>query len=121
MAHVNLHLAAGVAAGTGLGLIGVARAVLAARPLAPPIAHMLVLAGALGLWAVGPSVLARLGVPGAHHAWWADLFVGHRSLDRLTDGGLLIGELALGAAIAGHYLLILLALVRARRRRPRSA
>lgn len=114
MAHLNLHVAEGLALGGAIGAVGVARAWLADRPVAGPILRLAVLSFALAAWAIVPQVLTTLGAPASvHHAWWANLFLGHALLDARTGGGLLIGELAIAAWLAGVYLLIVLAIRRA--------
>jgi hypothetical protein len=119
VAHTNLHLALGVGVGTAVAVIPVARAWLAGRPLARPIAVMLIASYGLGLWAIAPNLAAKAGVHLAG-ARWADVFVLHTTLDRRIDGGLLLGELALCAALVSHYGLIIAALIRARRGRTRA-
>jgi hypothetical protein len=116
VAHVNIHLALGIAAGTAGTLIPVARAWLAGRPLARPVAIMIGFSYALGLWAIAPNILTKLGVHVAGRAW-ADIFVLHTSVDRALRGGLLVGEVAIAAAFVLHYAVVMAALVRAHRRR----
>jgi hypothetical protein len=115
VAHVNVHLALGIAAGTAATMIPVARAWLAGRPLARPVAIMIGLSYALGLWAIAPNILTKLGVHVAG-AWWADIFMLHTSLDRALRGGLLVGEVAIAAAFVFHYAVITAAIVRVTRR-----
>ena len=114
MAHVNVHLALGIAAGTAGTMIPVARAWLAGRPLARPVTVMIGMSYALGLWAILPNILTKVGVRVAGAAW-ADIFVLHTSVDRALRGGLLVGEVAIAAAFVFHYAVIMAALVRARR------
>jgi hypothetical protein len=116
MAHANLHIAAGIAVGTAATAWPVLRAWRARRPVARPIARLLVASYGLAFWAVVPTALTTLGAPAAvHHAWWADLFLLHAQIDRRVQQGLLIGELAIAGAFVAHYLLVLVALRRARR------
>jgi len=94
------------------------RAWLADRPMSGPLLYATVLSFALAGWAIVPQALTTLGAPASvHTAPWANLFLGHAALDRRIDGGLLIGEVGIAAWIVGLYLLILLSLWRARRRR----
>lgn len=116
MAHANFHLAAGMAVGTALTALPVLRAYLADRPLARPLARLWIVTAALGLWATVPDVASALGVADVHLARWADVFVLHRAIDGRVKGGLLLGELGLVAQLAVHYLVLLVALRRARRR-----
>jgi hypothetical protein len=118
VAHANLHIAAGIAVGTAATAWPVLRAWSAGHPVARPIARLLVASYALGFWAVVPAALTTLGAPAAvHHAWWADVFLLHAQIDRRIERGLLIGELAIAGAFVAHYLLVLVALRRARRDR----
>lgn len=115
MAHANFHLAVGLAVGAAVMAPPVVRALAARRPLARPIGRMWLAALALGAWALVPNLVSAAGLTAAlHRAWWADLFVLHRAIDGRVHGGLLIGELALVAQLVGHYLLLVLALARAR-------
>ena len=115
MAHVNFHIAEGLGLGAALGIIPLARAWLADRPLSPPILRLALLSFALAAWAIVPQVLTTLGAPASvHTASWANLFLGHAIVDRRIDGGLLIGEVLIAAWLVGLYLLILVSLRRAR-------
>jgi hypothetical protein len=119
MAHANLHMAAGMALGTAITAIPVARAWLARAPLARPVGRMLIVAYALGIWALLPNLISAAGGPASiHHAVWANIFLGHALIDRKKDGGLLIGELVLVAILIFQYLTLLLALARTPRRSP---
>ena len=118
MAHVNFHIAEGLGLGAALGMVPLVRAWLADRPLSPPILRLAVLSFALAAWAIVPQILTTLGAPASvHTSRWANLFLGHAVIDRRLDGGLLIGELLIASWLVGLYLLILLALHRARRSR----
>jgi hypothetical protein len=115
VAHANLHLAAGMATATALTLWPLARALRARAPLAAPLRRVLLSSYALGVWALLPNLLTRAGAPpSVHRAWWANVFLGHAWIDGRTDGGLLIGEIALVAILVFHYALLVAALARAR-------
>lgn len=117
MAHANLHMAAGMAVGTALTLLPVARAVFARAPLARPLGRMMIAAYALGVWALIPNLVTAAGGPGGiHNAIWANLFVFHAAIDRKEGGGLLIGELVMVAILVFQYALLIFALHRTRRR-----
>lgn len=116
MAHLNFHIAEGLGLGAAIGVVPLARAWLAGRPLATPILRIALLSFALAAWAIVPQILTTLGAPASvHTASWANLFLGHAIIDRRLDGGLLIGEVLIAAWLVGLYLLILVAIRRARR------
>ncbi len=117
MAHTNLHLAQGLAIGSALTIIPLARAWLAAAPVARPLLRLTIASLALAVWAAAPIILHRLGAPaGVHTARWADIFLGHASIDRRFGGGLLLGEVAIVAWLGAVYLIAVAAVIRARRR-----
>jgi len=117
VAHLNFHLAEGLYTGAAIGAVPVARAWLTGRPVARPILGGALLSFALAVWAIAPQILVTLGAPASvHRAGWANLFLGHALLDRrFGDGGLLIGEVGIAGYLVGLYLLLLLAVHRARR------
>jgi hypothetical protein len=117
MAHVNLHLAVGRAAGGAITAVPVARAWAAGRPLTSPVIRTIAASFALAFWAAAPNGVTSLGGPAEiHRAWWANVFLGHAAIDARIDGGKLLGELAFAAYLVALYLLVLLAILRARRR-----
>lgn len=117
MAHSVFHLAIGIAAGGALLGPHLAGAWLRRRPLAAPVARLLIVSYALGFLAVVPNLLARLGAPPSTlDASWMNLFVLHPLIDQWKTGGLLIGELAVAALFAVHYALILAAIAARRQR-----
>jgi len=119
MAHANFHMAVGMSVGVVATLVPVARAWLAKAPVARPVARLLVISYALGVWALVPTLVSAAGGPaGIHHARWADLFVLHASIDAREPGGLLKGELIITTLVVLQYALLVAALVRARRRPP---
>src|SRR5262245_11909656 len=120
MADANLHLAAGLAVGSAIGIVPVARAWFAGRPLTRPIGFLIVATCALGVWSILPNLVGKLGVHIAGHRI-ADVFVLHTSLDRKTDGGLLVGEMVIAAIMVAQYAIVIAAVVRARRRRKAAA
>jgi hypothetical protein len=114
MAHSNLHMAAGMLVGTAVTAPQLLSAWRAHRPLARPLGLLLVATYAAGVFALLPSLIGlAIASPTIHDAWWADLFILHRTIDRRSHGGLLIGELVIAACFVGQYLLLLLALRRA--------
>jgi hypothetical protein len=116
MAHINLHLAEGLAIGTALTIVPVARAWFGAKPVAKPIGRMAIASFALAAFAAFPMLLVRLGAsPSIHRAAWANIFLGHAAIQRHFHRGLLVGETAIAAWLVAFYLLLLLAIARARR------
>lgn len=122
MAHANFHVALGVGLGTALLMPRIALAWLRREPLARSVGLMLLVAYGLGFWAIVPNLFGITGVTGALHTHaLSDVFVLHRSIDlRSEDGGLMMGELALGALLVVHYLVIVAAVLRVSTTRPSS-
>jgi hypothetical protein len=120
VADANLHLAAGLAVGSAIGVVPVARAWLAGRPLARPIGFLILATCALGVWSIVPNLVGKAGIHIAGHRI-ADVFVLHTTLDRRTDGGLLIGEFVIAAIMVAEYAIVIAAVVRARRRARKAA
>ncbi len=117
MAHANLHLAAGLLVGGAVTIAPVARAWFRDLPIAVPILRSVIASFALATWSIVPNLLTTLGAPASTHtSWWSNLFLGHAAIDRRTESGLLIGELVIAAYLTSVYLLVLLAIRRARRR-----
>ena len=53
---------------------------------------------------------------GTSLAWWANVFLGHAAIDARIGGGKMVGELGFVGYVIALYLLVLLAILRARRR-----
>ena len=123
MAHVNLHIAEGLALGSMVGIVPLARAWVAERPVSGQILRAALLAFACATWAIVPQILTTLGAPSTvHTAGWANVFFGHARLDRrFGDGGLLIGEVGIAVFLVGLYLVVLAAVWRARRLQSRPS
>ena len=122
MAHINFHLAEGLAFGTALTIVPVVRAWFADRPLAGPVGRMALAGFGFAIFAAFPALLVRLGAsPRLHQAAWTNVFLGHAAIARRFHGGLLIGEVLIAAWLVGFYLLMLLAINRAKRRGTRAA
>ncbi len=118
MAHANLHMAAGMAVATAVTAWPVVRAWWQRRPMAKPVARLLLASYGLGLWALMPNLVTSAGgSPAIHRAPWANIFLAHAWIDQRNDGGLLVGELLMVALFALHYAVLVLALARARRLR----
>ena len=116
VADAVFHMAVGMGAGALLGAPRLLSAWHRAAPLAGPIGRALIASYAVGFFAIVPNLLTTVGLPATiHHAWWSNLFVLHGLIDR-REGGLLIGELGVAVQFVGQYLIILLAIRRARLR-----
>lgn len=118
MAHVNFHLATGLLIGSAVTTAPMLRMWILDRPMAIPLLRSLIVSFTLAVWASIPNLLTMLGVASGavHRSWWADLFLGHAAVDRRVEGGLLIGEVVIAGYLTAMYLLVLLAIRRARRR-----
>lgn len=115
MAHANFHMAAGMAIGTAVTILPVARAWFARSPLARPVGRMIVAAYVLGVWALVPNLVTAAGGPGGiHHHLVSNVFIGHALIDRREDGGLLIGELGMVAVLVFQFALLVVAIARAK-------
>jgi len=115
MAHSAMHFVIGLAAGTAVLLPSVVKAARRNDRLAPAFAKWIAISWALGLLAIVPSLLRGLGVPAAVcSGWWMNLFLFHPLADRLKPGGMLVGELGVALLLTLQYVLLLLALQRAR-------
>lgn len=116
MAHSILHFSAGLAVGT-IGLFPVLAAKLKRYhgTKAVILARWLLLAYALGAWAVIPGIIPHLGLSGAFWSgWWMNIFVFHPLIDRLKSGGMLEGTLLFLSCAAFQYLVLLIVLRRSR-------
>ena len=121
MAHSALHFAVG----TGLGMLAFARPVYrnwrGGARLSEPLGRWVLGSLALGVFALAPGLLRHLGLPESFCAgWWMNVFVFHQLLNALKPGGLLVGEIALVACLSAQYVVVVAAVVSARRRRARS-
>jgi len=116
-AHVAFHFALGMGVGSAVGFPTVLRAWYFRRPLARPFLHWFAWCYGAGVFAVVPSILRSFGLPpGLCGHWSMNVFLLHPLVDRLRPGGLLVGELAMGAVAGAQYAMILLAIGTARAR-----
>lgn len=115
MAHTTLHFSLGMAVGMGFGLPGLLRAWRLRSPLSATYAHRFALAVGLGILAIAPALLRRLGLP--DDRWWANIFFAYEFLNRVKPGGQTLGPLVLAFLFAMQYAILLAALLRARRMR----
>ena len=106
-AHATFHFFLGAAAGMGLLLPCIWSAARDQRPLSGPLLRWLLVAYGLGLWAVVPNVLGHLGVPQEIcDGWWMNAFLLHPLIDRVQDGGKLLGEVGMTMIFCTQYLVL---------------
>jgi hypothetical protein len=116
MAQSTLHLSFGMLIGTLLSIRPLWRAWVQDRPVARPIARWCLITLAMGIIAVIPALVRRLGDNpdiGRGAGW--NLFLFYPLLDRLPLPSILAGELAAAGLFALQYAVILLAIRRAYR------
>ncbi len=117
MAHATLHFAVGFLVGTAFALPGLLRRLRRGGRLSPGFAYWILLSYGLGVWAVMPHLLYRVGAPfGLREQLWANLFVGYPLIHRFGWGGVFLGTAACTALIAGQYTCLLIAVACASRR-----
>ena len=116
MMHSTLHFSIGILVGTALSYRPIRTAVQNNAPLAAPLRRWLMLAYALGLFAIVPNLLRRAGVPHALcESCVMNLFLLSPALNHLVRGGAIYGPLILGIILMSQYLTLLWALRRALR------
>ncbi len=117
MAHSTLHFAAGMAVASVFTLPPLLAAWWRRRPLARPFARWCLTSYAVGIFAVVPGILRRLGVPDAicDHPRM-NIFLLYPWINDVKPGAVTSGPLIMGAMLGGQYLLLLAALMLARRR-----
>ncbi len=123
-AHITFHFALGMMLAAILAAPRLIGAWRRNKPMNTHLALWTVLSLALGVFAVFPSILHRLGAPeSVLHATWANLFLLFPWINRTVSGGMIIGEFMIVANFAAQYIVILLAIFRARKqpRLPRLA
>ena len=113
MAHSALHFSLGMLIGSAVSLPPLFRAWFAGRKLARSFAVWILLSAALGILALAPGLLRRIGVPDAAcDGWWMNLFVFYPALNKLLHGGTIYGVAAILACFTLQYALLLAALAR---------
>jgi len=115
MAHAGLHIALGMAAGMGALAPRLAAALRARAGVARALASWIVVAWALGVFAIVPSLLRFAGAPEVFcRGWWMNVFFLHPLVNRAVPKGNLLGQAALVAALALQYVTALAVLARVR-------
>ena len=117
MAATTVHFALGMAVGSAVVLPKLVRTWQKKGPLAREFRRWLFLAYGLGLFAVFPAILRRLGVPGAvSDGWWMNVFLAYPLINMLKQGGMKTGAALAGGIFCVQYGCLLLAIRRQRRR-----
>ena len=117
MAHSALHFSLGMAVGTAAAWRPMLRARRTGSRLSPVYGRWLLLCYGLGVYAIIPSLLRRLGVPeSVCSAWWMNVFLLHPLLTRLKPGGDILGPAVLLLCIAAQYAWLFLGVLLCRRR-----
>ena len=115
MAAATLHFAAGMAVGTAMTAPALRRAWRDRHPLARLMLRAILLVYGLGIYAMTPNLLRRIGCPeNICTAWWTNLFLFHRAICCFWKGGRKLGEAAIGALGVLQYAALLLAVRRAK-------
>jgi len=84
--------------------------------LSAPCMRWLLLSYGLGLYAVFPALLRRLGVPPPIcEGWWMNVFLGYPLLNAVKHGGMKAGAFLSGAIFCAQYAALLLAIRRTER------
>ena len=113
MTAFTAHFGLGMAAGTALAAPALWRRWQARAPLSGAFGRWILLAYGLGLFAIVPNALVRLGLPAS---WCAspvmNVFLLHPLLDRFGRGGEFRGAALIFALFALQYVLLLEAIRR---------
>jgi len=116
-ADASVHFALGMAVGSAIGLPPLLRDWAHYRPLSGGFGKWLLLSYGIGLYAIAPSVLRKLGLPEAFSAHLLmNIFLLHPLIDRLRPGGKLVGGGLITAMATAQYGLLLLAIHGQKRR-----
>ena len=117
MAESVFHFATGLAVGTAAFLPTLVKRFKAGKRLAAFFARWFAVAFGLGVLAIVPGLLVRIGMPERYlTAWWMNIFVLFPILDSLKRGGFIVGTAFILICGAIMYGALLLAIVRSRRR-----
>lgn len=117
MAHSALHFSLGMAIGAAATLRPILRSWRGDEKLAPLLRKSFVLSCGLGVFAIIPSLFRSVGLPAAFcEGWWMNLFLLHPVVDRIKTGDTIMGTAGVIFCFTFHYLLLLAALRRTRKR-----
>lgn len=113
MAHSTLHFATGMLVASAAALPRLVRAWRGGLALADRFAAWFILSFGLGIFAVTPALLRRLGVsPGFCDGWWMNVFLFYPLMNKAKPGAETMGPMVLGACFACQYFALLAALHR---------
>ena len=122
MAHSTLHFSLGMIAGTAISLPSLVRAWRQNNRLSIRFLTWFLVSYGLGVYAVVPGLLRRLGLPDAFcDGSWMNAFLFYPLLNVVKPGALTSGPLTLAACFAFQYGLLLLALFSKYRKQMRGA
>ncbi len=117
MAHSTLHFSLGWILGSLVFFVSSLRIWLNGRA-SDWFKKWFIWSFAFGVFAVVPGIFLSLRLPNGFCAgWWMNVFVLHPLLDELKPGGITMGPLLLGACLGGQYMLIVVALWYAKRKK----
>lgn len=106
--HSAMHFAIGAWVGTAIFLPEVIRRMKTGDRTAGALAELILLSYALGAWAIVPNIFRQAGLPEQICASpLMNIFLFHPLFDKINDGGMLIGEIAITACFLLQYSLIL--------------
>lgn len=118
MAHSTLHFTMGWMVGSALSAPAVRHAWKTGSTLSPAFRRWFALSYLVGIYAVVPGVLRRLGVADAIcDGWWMNVFVLYPLVNGWKSGAVTMGPLVLGACLGAQYIILVAAVWRARHSR----
>ena len=114
MADRAIHFGVGITLGLLIALPRLYRDLKSGNMLAPAFARLLAISCGVGLLAVVPNVLHRMGCSSAFcSGWWMNIFVAHHLIGQLRPGGgALIGQVLIVLCFSSQYALMFAALLR---------
>lgn len=121
MAHIAFHFSVGLATGTVCLLPWLMIMFPANERKANLTGKWIIICYSLGLWAVIPNILRRLGIPeNICSGWWMNIFFLHHLINEIKKGGMLIGEITITACFFLQYIVLLITLKTVMKKRRRQ-
>lgn len=81
------------------------------------ITRFLIISYGFAVFSIIPNILGHLGAPDPFWTgWWMNIFIFHHIIDRIKNGGLLIGELLYLACFGVQYAILLITLLKLRQK-----